>query len=371
MTPRRRSQTTDIRDQVGQLLILGFDGVEADDNLRALLTELRPGGVILFTRNIVDARQTHTLLSECQRSVATPLFRCVDLEGGTVDRLKSAIAPAPAVADVASTGRRTFFRRHGQLIGQEVRALGFNTDFAPVLDLGLPVSRTVLGPRTVSADPKKIVAYTRAFLRGLKEARVLGCGKHFPGLGEANLDTHHELPSVLKPWRRLWDEDLVPYRALARQLPFVMVAHADYPGLTQDRVPASLSARWIGEILRAKIGYRGLVISDDLEMGGVQAAGPIEQVAVETVRAGADIFLVCHKEELVRRAFTAVLVEAVRNPEFRARVEESAARVLAAKKRWREMKTPAAPPSEATVKKLRAAMHRFADEVRAQVERQA
>ena len=371
MTRKGRSATTDLRDQVGQLLILGFDGVEADENLRALLAELRPGGVILFARNLVDPRQTHALLSECQKEVAKPLFRCVDLEGGTVDRLKSVVAPAPAAADVASTGRRTLFRRHGLLIGEELRALGFNTDFAPVLDLGLQVSRPVLGPRTASAEPKRVVAYARAFLRGLKEAKVLGCGKHFPGLGEANLDTHQELPSVLKPWRRLWDEDLYPYRMLARQLPFVMVAHADYPGLTRERVPASLSALWIGDILRQRMGYRGLVISDDLEMGGVQAAGPIEQVAVETIRAGADIFLVCHKEELVRRAFTAVLVEAVRNPDFRARVEASAQRVLAAKKKWREMKTPVAPPSDAVLKKLRASMHRFADEVRARVERKA
>lgn len=371
MTAARRQPPADLRDQVGQLLILGFDGVEADENLRALLAELRPGGVILFARNLVEARQTHTLLNECQKAVATPMFRCVDLEGGTVDRLKSVVAPAPAVADVAVIGRRTLFHRHGLLIGQELRALGFNTDFAPVLDLGQPVSRSVLGPRTASADPKKVAAYARGFLRGLKEAKVLGCGKHFPGLGEANLDTHHELPSVLKPWRRLWDEDLYPYRALARQLPFVMVAHADYPGLTKERTPASLSARWIGEILRQRMRYRGLVISDDLEMGGVQAAGPIEQVAVETIRAGADIFLVCHKEEMVRRAFTAVLVEAVRNPDFRARVEESAGRVLAAKKKWREMKTPATPPSDAMLKKLREAMHRFADEVRARVEQKA
>jgi beta-N-acetylhexosaminidase len=369
--PPRVSPTTDLRDQVGQLLILGFEGVEADENLRALLAELRPGGVILFTRNLVDARQTHTLLSECQKAVATPMFRCVDLEGGTVDRLKQVVAPAPAVADVAATGRRALFRRHGLVIGQELRALGFNTDFAPVLDLGLPVSRGVLGPRTASADPKQVTVYARAFLNGLKQAKVLGCGKHFPGLGGANLDTHHELPSVLKPWRKLWDEDLYPYRALAKQLPFVMVAHADYPGLTQERTPASLSARWIGEILRDKMRYRGLVISDDLEMGGVQAAGPIEHIAVETIRAGADIFLVCHKEELVRRAFTAVLVEAVRNPDFRARVEESAARVLAAKKQWRQLKALPPPPSERTLKKLRQAMHRFADEVRARVEQKA
>lgn len=363
MTPARRSLTADLRDQVGQLLILGFEGVEADDNLRALLSELRPGGVILFARNIVDARQTHALLRECQKAAATPLFLCVDLEGGTVDRLKHVVAAAPAAADVAATGKRKLFRRHGRLIGQEARALGFNTDFAPVLDLGLEASRSVLGARAACADAKKVVAYARAFLGGLHEARVLGCGKHFPGLGQADLDTHQELPSVLKPWKRLWAEDLFPYRALVRELPFVMVAHADYPGLTQQRTPASLSVQWIGEILRRKLGYRGLVISDDLEMGGVQAAGPIEQVAVETIRAGADIFLVCHKEELVRRAYAAVLFEAVRSLEFRRQVEQAAARVLAFKRRARELKKPPPVPSKAVIARLRAQMERFSAEV--------
>src|SRR5262249_26858193 len=155
-------------------------------------------------------------------------------------------------------------------------------------------------------------------LRGLKSAKVLGCGKHFPGLGEANLDTHHELPSIAKSWKKLWAEDLLPYRRLRREIPFVMVAHASYPAVTKDKLPASLSRKWMTDILRKKIGYRGLIVSDDLEMGGVLAAGSIEEVAVETLRAGADIFLVCHNQELVWRSYEAVLREAERNRKFAA-----------------------------------------------------
>ncbi len=353
----------ELRQQAGQLLILGFDGTEATPHLRSLLRELEPGGVILFAANIVEPRQTWELLRECQSAVETPLFRCVDLEGGMVDRLKLVLAPAPAAATVAGSGKKSLFRRHGRLIGDEVRALGFNTDFAPVFDLGFAASRPVLGTRAASEDPKKVTLYAREFLHGLRAAGVLGCGKHFPGLGEAALDTHQELPAVEKPWPRLWAEDLYPYRALKREMAFVMVAHAAYPAVTRDRMPASLSRKWMAEILRKRIGYRGLVVSDDLEMGGVLAASSIEQAAVETLRAGADLFLVCHKEELVRRSYEAVVREAERDKSFARRVQEAARRVVAFKRRTRAMKATASSPSKTVVERLRSAMLRFADQL--------
>ena len=353
----------ELRQQAGQLLILGFDGTELTAQRRTLLIELQPGGVILFAPNIVEPGQTWELLRDCQSAVSAPLFRCVDLEGGMVDRLKLVLAPAPAAATVAASGKKSLFRRHGRLIGDEVRALGFNTDFAPVFDLGFPASRSVLGTRTASDDPKKVVTYAREFLGGLRAAGVLGCGKHFPGLGEAALDTHHELPAVEKSWKRLWDEDLYPYRALKREMAFVMVAHAAYPAVTRDRTPASISHKWMAEILRKRIGYRGLVVSDDLEMGGVLAATSIEQAAVETLRAGADLFLVCHKEDLVRRSYEAVVREAERDRGFARRVQLAARRVLAFKKRSQAMKATSSTPSKTVVERLRSAMLRFADEV--------
>jgi len=281
------------------------------------------------------------------------MFLCVDLEGGTVDRLKKVIAPAPSVKDVFATGSRKLFRMHGNVLGLEARALGFNTDFAPVFDLGFEASRSVLTSRTASADPKDTIVYAREFLRGLKAAKVLGCGKHFPGLGEANLDSHHSMPVVQKSWKKMWEEDLVPYRELRRQIPFVMVAHASYPEITNIQLPASLSRKWMQDVLRKKIGYNGLIISDDLEMGGVLSTGEIEDVAVETLRAGADMFLVCHNQELVWRGYEAVLRTAERDSKFAAQVAKAAKRVLAFKKRSAELRGFAAEPKAKVVEKLK------------------
>ena len=353
--------------QLGQLLIIGFDGTEMSPRLASLLTRIQPAGVILFARNITGAEQTHTLLRECQKRVATPLFNCVDLEGGTVDRFRDLIGSAPSPAEVFATGNRALFRKHGRVIGENCRALGFNVDFAPVLDLAYQASRSVLSSRAVSADPKQVIAYAREFLRGLDDAGVLGCGKHFPGLGEATLDTHYELPSVEKPLRKLWAEDLVPYRSLStsqrRELPMVMVSHAAYPKVTGDRTPASLSKKWITDILRKKIRYNGLIVSDDMEMGAVLKFAPIEQTVVRHIRAGGDLALICHKEEMVVRAYEALIHEAERDRRFAQRARESARRVLAFKKKYLPGRRTASL-SSARVEKLTRQLWEFGEEIR-------
>jgi beta-N-acetylhexosaminidase len=351
-----------LEQHIGQLLIIGFDGAETSPRLASLLSRIQPAGVILFARNITGAEQTHRLLRDCQKHVTTPLFTCVDLEGGTVDRFRNVLGPAPSPAQVFATGHRQLFRKHGRILGNNCRALGFNVDFAPALDLALEASRLVMSSRAVSADPKQVVIYAREFLRGLGNAGVLGCGKHFPGLGEAKLDTHHELPSVDKPLKKLWKEDLVPYRTVRRELPFVMVSHAAFPSVTKDRTPASLSKKWITDILRKKIGYRGLICSDDLEMGGVLKAAPIEQATIGHIRAGGDLGLICHQEDFVLRAHEAMIREAERDRAFARRVEESSRRVLAFKKKWKPKR--ASIPTTATTEKLTRQLWEFGEEIR-------
>ena len=371
-----KMRVSDLTLHIGQSLIIGFDGTEMSSRLASLLTKIQPAGVIFFARNITSAEQTHTLLRECHKRVATPLFTCVDLEGGTVDRFRNVIGSAPSPAEVFATGNRALFRKHGRLIGENCRALGFNVDFAPVLDLAYEASRSVMSSRAVSDDPKQVVAYAREFLRGLGDAGVLGCGKHFPGLGESKLDSHRELPVIKKPLKRMWVEDLYPYRILHRQLPFVMISHAAFPAVTKgrtnersnERTPASLSKKWITDILRKKIGYRGLICSDDLEMGGVLAAAPIEQAMIGHIRAGGDLGLICHQEDFILRAHEAVAREAERDGRFARRVRESARRVLAFKKKSFKKKpgasrhTPA--PTSARVGKLTRQLWEFGEEVR-------
>ncbi len=320
--------------------------------------------MILFARNIVGAEQTYKLLRDCQQHVSAPLFRCVDLEGGKVDRLRNVLGPAPSAAEVFASGDRKLFRQHGRVIGSNCRALGFNVDFAPALDLAFEASRTVMNSRLVSDDPEETIVYVREFLAGLSAAGVLGNGKHFPGLGEGKLDSHHSLPVIDKPWKKLWEQDLVPYRNLRTGLPFVMISHAAYPAVTGDSTPASLSKKWISDVLRKKIGYRGLIVSDDLEMGGVLSAAPIEQAAVGHVRAGGDLCLICHKEEFVTRAYDELMHTAETDRSFARRVADSAARITAFKKKNKQLARWVAAPNAETVQRLSRRLWEFSEQVR-------
>ena len=232
-----------------------------------------------------------------------------------------------------------------------------------MLDLGFSASDPVMGTRTVSSSPHQTTCYAREFIHGLKRSRVLACGKHFPGLGEGDLDSHKTMPRIHKEWKDLWKEDLHPYRELRSELAFVMVAHAAYPEITGDEVPASLSPKWVQEMLREMLGYQGLIISDDLEMGGVLASMPIEQAAIQTIRAGCDQFLVCHSEEKVRSCYEAVVREAERDASFAMQVERAAERVLKFKKSAPELKKPSMVPTRYDLEQLRLEMIDFTHRV--------
>ena len=364
MSPAQKSKAA--AKPVGQLLIIGFDGTAITPALSAMLNRIQPAGVILFARNIVNAQQTHQLLKDCQAQVDEPIFTCVDLEGGRVDRFRNVTGPAPSAAEVFATSDRKLFCKHGQLIGKICAALGFNVDFAPVLDLAFDASRKVMSSRAFSTDTKEVVLYAREFLAGLKSAGVIGSGKHFPGLGEGNLDSHHDLPLIKKSLARLWDEDLAPYRLMKRELPMVLVNHANYPVITRDPLPASLSKYWITDILRKKIGYRGLIVSDDLEMGGVLAAAPIDEAATRFIAAGGDLCLICHQQELIEQAYETMLRKAERDVRFRRRVLESARRVASFKKKSRELKRRSAAPSPEKVSRLSTQLWEFSEQVRLQ-----
>jgi beta-N-acetylhexosaminidase len=346
-----------LRKQVGQLLIAGVEGPELTALERAWLHVVQPGGVILFRRNIEDAAQTYRLLADVAAASTSPVFRCVDLEGGLVDRLRDAIAPMPSLAAVAAAGKKALYRKHGKLIGREARALGFNVVLAPVLDLALPESQPVMRTRTYFADPKEVVAYADAFLAGLASAGALGCGKHFPGLGGGTLDSHHAMPIINRSREEIWSNDLLPYRQLQARLPMVMVSHASYPA-SGDGKPASISPYWIAKILVKKIGYRGLILSDDMEMGGILSQASIEDAAVVAVTVGTHLIEICKDPALLLRAYEALLAEAERSAAFR-RVVEAAARKIARAKQALRATPVSTPPSQAQIEELRAEIAAF------------
>jgi beta-N-acetylhexosaminidase len=200
--------------------------------------------------------------------------------------------------------------------------------------------------------------------KGLAANGVLGCGKHFPGLGGGMLDSHAATPRIERDWNELWREDLTPYRALGRDLPMVMVNHAAYPRIPQaGSQPASLSPFWIDGVLRKKIGYRGLVISDDMEMGGVMSQAGIETACVAAVAAGTDLLEICRQPDLILRGYETVLREAERSSAFRKRVSLAAARVAAAKRNHLRKDSLGAEPTAAVVSKLKRSIERFTEDV--------
>ncbi len=353
--------TASLRRAAGSLLVVGLGGTELTGLERAWLQLVRPAGIILFKRNIADARQTRALLEEAAALGSAHGLRCVDVEGGTVDRLRDALAPMPSAHAVArasspmsqkrvighpvgsnpthsqkarmdgapsevsapTLGAKTNMHRgwgtqHGVLVAQAVKAFGFNTTLAPVLDLGLPESAEVMETRVAAATAAGVVAYAREFLRGLTAKGVAGCGKHFPGLGGGTRDSHLETPAIQRSGGEIWREDLAPYRELRDDLPMVMVNHAAYPRTPGRARPASVSAYWLTTVLRKRVGYRGIAFSDDLEMGGILKFMPIEEAVVAAVRAGMDLMEICHSPELILRAYEALIAEGERSAAFRA-----------------------------------------------------
>jgi len=315
------SQLKSLRYAAGSLLVVGLGGTELTGLERAWLRLVRPGGVILFKRNVTDAAQARALLDEVTGLGVPNAVRCVDVEGGTVNRLRDALAALPSAQAVGAAARKlrkpALAYEHGELIARAVKAFGFNTTLAPVVDLALPEAADVLGSRPPGANAAEVVDYARPYLAALAANGIIGCGKHFPGLGGASGDTHFVTPQIMRTWKQIWNEDLVPYRELHSAMPMIMMNHAAYPATPGGNRPASASDFWITKVLRKRIGYRGIILSDDLEMGGILKFLPVEQAAIAAVRAGSDLLEICHSAELILRSYEAMIVEAERSTAFR------------------------------------------------------
>ena len=320
-----------IRHQAGSLLVVGLASPALSPLERTWLRLVRPAGIILFKRNIETATQTRALLDEATSRCTPNSLRCVDIEGGTVNRLRDALSPIPSPQAVALTQSAIEASLHGDLIARAARTFGFNTTLAPVLDLGLPQAEPILGTRTAGPTPADVIAYAQPFLAALAAQNVVTCGKHFPGLGGATGDTHILTPSISRTYKTLWREDHLPYRELHSQLPMVMINHAAYPSTPGKKKPASVSPFWITTVLRNRIGYKGLIFSDDFEMGGILNHLSIEEAAIEAVRAGMDLIEICHSPDLILAAWESLIAEAERSPAF-ARILADRARSTARKR---------------------------------------
>jgi beta-N-acetylhexosaminidase len=278
-----------VTNGASRLFGVGISGTTLEPKERAILGRCPPRAVILFRRNIEGKRQLEDLTAEI-RSLSGSPFLALDQEGGPVDRLKGIVGPFPSFHDAARTG---FARRAGELAGEACARFGFDVDLAPVVDRRLPgAGETVLGERTVADDPDDVTHAAREFLRGLHSRGIGGCLKHFPGLGRARSDTHKLLPVVPDdPDER--ERDLAPFRALGEIAVAIMISHA----AGADGLPSSLS-RGIGTtLLRETLGFKGVAMSDDLEMGALDSFGALPDRSAAALRAGCDLLWVCSRIE--------------------------------------------------------------------------
>ncbi|MCX6618229.1 MAG: beta-glucosidase family protein [Acidobacteria bacterium] len=317
----------------GQVLLAGFDQSAYDADLERLLTEVHPAGAIFYRPNISGIDEFSELVQQVTSTLGDraglPIL-ALDMEGGSVDRLRHLLAPLPSSRAVAATDDDPFMRQFGALIGEAMAALRLNLDFAPVLDLAAPESEPVMGSRAVSRDPATVVRFARNFVAGLNRFSVLGCGKHFPGLGSGARDTHQEMAPIETPAEQLWERDLLPFRELHDELLLMMVNHAWYPALhppdTPPR-PASLSRTVVTELLREKVGFGGVVVADDLQMGAVLAARSVGEAAVAAIEAGCDLLPICRQADLIRAAHRALVERAGADPGFADRLHQAAGRI--------------------------------------------
>lgn len=332
----------DLTWQVGQRLMTGFSGTRVPEDLKRLIREEKVGNIILFEENIVDRDQLRCLCAELQRLVkeatGLPALIAIDQEGGVVSRLKGDCAVAPSAMAVAATGDPENAFIAGEITGRELSALGVNFDLAPVMDVNSNPHNPVIGARSYGDTTDTVSAYGTAMIRGLEAGGVLSCAKHFPGHGDTAVDSHLGLPRVDKSLAALEACELKPFRAAAEAgVSAVMTTHILFPQLEEDGVPATMSRRIITGVLRERLGYDGLVVSDCMMMGAIQQFYGTVPGCVAALGAGVDMVIVSHSTEIAAQACAAIREHAARDAAYAAEMASSLRRILAAKERLAHM----------------------------------
>ena len=343
----------DLLRDIGELLWFGFEGTTMPSLLRSQIESGRCGAVIVFRRNLVKRSGSEAAavgyeaidvdaivaLNKSLHDAApkdSPLLIAVDQEGGVVQRVRAPATTWPPMRrfdeTALSAGEDVVLAEAvGQAMGRELAALGFDVDFAPILDIHTNDANPIIGDRAFGRNAVDVSRRALAFARGMERAGMLGCGKHFPGHGDTTTDSHLELPRVDQPWSRLAAVELAPFVAAAQtSMPMIMTAHVVFAAL-DDTVPATLSSKVIDGLLRKQLGYRGVIVSDDLDMKAVADNVGVAVAAVQAIRAGCDILLCCRDLEHQRIAFESLHAAAQTDAPLRVRIAESAERVRAMK----------------------------------------
>ena len=350
---------------MGQLLIAGFNGQQIPAELRSLAREFSLGGVIFFARNVADPEQVAELAFDASRLVPElPVWVSVDQEGGRVARLKAPFTEWPPMATLGRSGDVRLAIRFARALAEELKAVGVTLDYTPVLDILTNPKNPVIGDRALGEKAEDVARLGSAIITTLQDEGLAACGKHFPGHGDTSTDSHFELPLVEHPPDRLRQVEFVPFRAaIAAGVATMMTAHVFVPALDEKR-PASLSKRIVGDLLRDELSYEGVILSDDLEMKAIANEYAVPAAAVLALEAGCDGVLICSGDHDTQAAAIEALVHAVEEDRLPlTRVDAALARQRRAKERFLALPVAARPLSG---RALRSALGR--DENRAVAE---
>ncbi|MEZ4321237.1 MAG: beta-N-acetylhexosaminidase [Myxococcota bacterium] len=329
-----QTSTADRTRRAGQRLLIGFAGPSVDDDLRKLVREIQPAGFVLFARNVEEPAQVRELTRELASLVdaRNPALIAVDQEGGRVQRVRAPATVWPPMRDVGMATSMT--AEVSRAMARELRALGFNLNFAPVADIDSNPANPVIGDRSFGRDPAEVAKHVVAFLKAHQDEGMIACAKHFPGHGDTHLDSHLALPTVELDIPDLQRRELVPFRAaIAAGVATVMTAHIVFP-CWDEEVPATLSPRIIRGVLREQLGYDGVVFSDDLEMKAVHGRWPITESARRMTEASVDILLCCKDPTLQIEAFETLIRLQEDDPALERASIDSVARVHALRERF-------------------------------------
>lgn len=317
-----------LEEKIGQMLLIGIDGTEIDEGALSMLRDYHVGGVILFDRNMNNKYQVTGLNANLQRLNKEynklPLYLCVDQEGGMVARMKQGLTVAPAAARIAEQGTPEDARRWAYQTAMELETIGFNVNFAPVLDIGIPYGRSY------GHDAAFVSKFTEAACRGYDQAGIIYSLKHFPGMGKSEVDPHTEQYRITASKEILLQEDTIPFKNIIQNFDnqdfMVMVGHLIYTGL--DTLPASVSPQVINNFLRNELGFQGIVITDDMEMGALTSMYGFREMGVAAVQAGVDVLLVCHNYEHQQQVYQGVLEAVKTNKLTTAAIDAAAVRIV-------------------------------------------
>lgn len=290
-----------LEEKIGQLMILGFEGQELDDDLETRLRELQPGGLIFFKRNIGRSRQLIDLINNIKaynESYNLPLFLAVDEEGGDVSRMPEDLAGTPSARELGEISDLDLVRDLASYSARTLGELGFNLNNGPVLDIRYNPNSEITRTRSFGSRPEDVIRLSSQYIEAYRQENILAVVKHFPGHGSTNQDSHYNLPIVNKSLEELEGEDILPFKnAIEMGVDGIMVGHILYRDL-DNKYPASMSRPIIDQYLRGELGYGGLVFSDDMMMGAITNSHEPENAAFHFIRAGGDIALLCHGESI-------------------------------------------------------------------------